>query len=367
MCQFRHRFGINLANNYRVLTSFRPLRQVAGMLLSFCFFYSNPSYTQVNGALAATLSLSHSFDFNPESFYGPASDSAFSASRWVFADWDNRRFNPYKAENVKFPIKVTFMDTTYAMPMARKMVVTSRYGWRNGELHRGIDLDLVTGDEVYALLDGKVRYVKYHAGHGKTVVIRHANGLETIYAHLSKQVVKENDVVKKGEIIGKGGTTGNARGSHLHLEVRYQGRTLNPEYFFDFTKGDRIRSRTSWITKTYANPRNYSSVRPSSLPILTNDPAVKVPKQPKEEKLVQRPSEPKKTHIHVEKDVVSAEPASTEKTKRRTESQPYTIKYGDTLYSLARVHRTTVDAICKYNGIPDAFKIKVGQKIILDF
>ena len=87
------------------------------------------------------------------------------------------------------------------------MVVTSRYGWRWGRPHRGIDIDLYTGDKVMALFDGKVRYVRYVLGHGQVVVIRHDNGLETIYSHLSRQLVKPNQLVKKGEVIGKGGTT----------------------------------------------------------------------------------------------------------------------------------------------------------------
>ncbi|NND04978.1 MAG: peptidoglycan DD-metalloendopeptidase family protein [Saprospiraceae bacterium] len=326
--------------------------------------------------MAASLSLGSALDFGANYLMAPLADSTSSASAiWDFADWETRRFNPYKAEDVKFPIQIDFADSTFALPMARKMVVTSRYGWRNGELHRGIDLDLITGDDVYALLGGKVRYVKYHTGHGKTVVIRHANGLETVYAHLSKQLVKVNDIVKKGHLIGKGGTSGNARGSHLHLEVRFQGRTLNPESFFDFTKSDHIRAKRLWVTKAYANPRNYSSVRPSRLPVLTNYPTPKIEKPKSEVAVKEKPIpregadqsiQPKK-EIPIE--VASQEPKrlSINGNVKYNQKNPYVIKYGDTLYSLARAHHTTVDGICKENGIPDAFKIKVGQKVILDF
>lgn len=349
------------------------------MLLNAFLLYSSSLFAQGPAAMAATLSLGSTLDLGANYFMAPIADSTHSeSSKWEFTDWDNRRFNPYNAEDVRFPIRLRFADSTFALPMTRKMVVTSRYGWRNGELHRGIDLDLVTGDEVFALLDGKVRYVKYHAGHGKTVVVRHANGLETVYAHLSKQLVRENDLVRKGEVIGKGGTTGNARGSHLHLEVRYQGRTLNPEYFFDFVKSDQIRARTLWVTKAYANPRNYSSVRTSSLPILTTYPATKAERPtslvhthtaaatpieiPKEEKVKTRKEKIEKV-LRQETEMKT----TADQLQRYDHDKPYMIKYGDTLYSLARVHRTTVEEICKVNAIPDAFKIKIGQKIILDF
>ena len=118
------------------------------------------------------------------------------------------RSNPFKDVKVEYPFKITFKDSTFASPVKRRKVVTSRYGWRWGKPHRGIDIDLITGDKVMAMFDGKVRYVKYVLGHGQTVVIRHDNGLETIYSHLSRQLVKPNQIVKKGEVIGKGGRTG---------------------------------------------------------------------------------------------------------------------------------------------------------------
>ena len=134
--------------------------------------------------------------------------------------WTNTSFNPFKETKLTYPIKITFEDSIYASPIKRRKVITSRYGWRNRKPHRGIDIDLITGDKVMAMLDGKVRYVKYVLGHGQVVVIRHDNGLETIYSHLSRQLVKPNQLVKKGDVIGKGGRTGNARGSHLHFNCK---------------------------------------------------------------------------------------------------------------------------------------------------
>jgi murein DD-endopeptidase MepM/ murein hydrolase activator NlpD len=116
-----------------------------------------------------------------------------------------------------------------------KGVVTSNYGWREGRIHKGIDIDLNKGDKVSAAFDGKVRFAKRQGGFGNVVILMHPNGLETVYAHLSKIKVKEGDVVLSGQIIGLGGSTGHSSGSHLHFELRYKGHPMNPSAFISFT------------------------------------------------------------------------------------------------------------------------------------
>jgi LysM repeat protein len=289
------------------------------------------------------------------------SDSILVDFDWDFVEWDSRTFNPYKEQDLKEPFFISFPDNHYVSPVGERKVITSHYGWRDGMLHRGIDLDLVTGDDVYAILDGKVRYVRSHAGHGKTVVIRHSNGVETIYAHLSKQMVKENQLVKKGEVIGKGGTTGNARGSHLHLEVRYQGVTINPEYFFDF-ESNVIRADAYWVTEEISDPRRFSSTKRANFKVIQE--LANLGFDHEEELTMPQAIE-----------VAQVEPAETGSPVAEEANSPlpkitkthYIIKYGDTLYSLARKHQTTVEDICRVNGIEDSFKIRVGQKLILDF
>lgn len=108
-------------------------------------------------------------------------------------------------------------------------------------MHNGLDLKVNIGDTIVSAFDGKVRIVKYERrGYGKYVVIRHDNGLETIYGHLSKQLVEENQLVKAGEPIGLGGNTGRSTGSHLHFETRFLGIAINPIYMFDFPKQDIV-------------------------------------------------------------------------------------------------------------------------------
>ncbi|MFD2562415.1 peptidoglycan DD-metalloendopeptidase family protein [Aquimarina rubra] len=243
-------------------------------------------------------------------------------------NWSNTVFNTYWKKSVTYPIPLHFEDDVFASPVDHKMVVTSRYGWRRGRPHQGIDIDLKTGDNVKALLGGKVRYTRRHGGHGKTVVIRHDNGLETVYAHLSKYLVKENDIVEKGQIIGKGGVSGNARGSHLHLEVRYRGKSIHPEYLFEFTQETKVRSNDIVVTKKWMTPRSHRSTRKSKIVVQTN--------------------------------IEEAKAINNNPTK-----SIYVVKKGDTLHGIARKHAIGVSEICKINAIQYNSVLNVGQEIVI--
>jgi LysM repeat protein len=122
----------------------------------------------------------------------------------------------------------------YTSPRAG--VVTSLYGWRDKKMHKGIDIDLIKGDVVVAAFDGKVRIASKRGGYGNVVVIMHPNGMETVYAHLSRIKVKPGQVVLSGQAIGLGGSTGHSTGSHLHFEVRYKSLALNPSTFISFSE-----------------------------------------------------------------------------------------------------------------------------------
>ena len=149
-------------------------------------------------------------------------------------DWDNT----YAHRSTELPDSFVINLRHFCMPTPSR-VVTSNFGSRWGRSHKGLDIKVYIGDTIRAAFSGKVRIVRYEGGgYGNYIVIRHPNGLETIYGHLSKQLVKENETVRAGEPIGLGGNTGRSTGSHLHFETRLCGVALNPALFFDFRNQD---------------------------------------------------------------------------------------------------------------------------------
>lgn len=243
--------------------------------------------------------------------------------------WISTVYNPYKyAEDLKFPLQLTFEDSTYASPIGTKKVITSRYGWRRGRPHKGIDIDLITGDSIFAMFDGVVRMSRYTRGHGRTVVVRHYNGLETVYAHLSKYGVKENDSISKGAYLGKGGTSGNARGSHLHLVVNYKGTSINPEYIFNFDSSNTIRAKEIWVTKKWTQPIAHNSKKQSKIkPLLTEEDAL----------------------------------ASLIKQR-----SIYIVKPGDTLSRISKRNEVTIASLCKVNTIRRNSVLRIGQQLVIE-
>ena len=155
----------------------------------------------------------------------------------LYPTWDNRYVHRY-GNDVTIPEEYTIDLTGFCMPTEHTRI-TSKFGPRWRRMHNGLDIKVYTGDTIVAAFDGRVRIVNYERrGYGKYVVIRHENGLETIYGHLSKQLVEENQHVAAGEVIGLGGNTGRSTGSHLHFETRFLGVAINPELLFDFPNQD---------------------------------------------------------------------------------------------------------------------------------
>lgn len=157
----------------------------------------------------------------------------------LYPNWNNQYVHAYGKDAI-IPETYNIDLTGFRMPTPSTKI-TSPYGPRWRRMHNGLDLKVNVGDTIVAAFDGKVRIVKYERrGYGKYVVVRHDNGLETVYGHLSKQLVEENQLVKAGEIIGLGGNTGRSTGSHLHFETRFLGIAINPAYMFDFPKQDVV-------------------------------------------------------------------------------------------------------------------------------
>lgn len=159
----------------------------------------------------------------------------------VFGDyWANIGVNPYAGAEI--PETKDIDVSGYVHPISGR--VTSNFGYRPrfGRIHRGIDLSLRVGDTVRAAFDGKVRLTQFERrGYGYYVVVRHTNGMETVYGHLSKFLVKPDQIVKAGEPIALGGNTGRSTGPHLHFETRYMGLAINPTTIIDFENGVTIK------------------------------------------------------------------------------------------------------------------------------
>ena len=155
----------------------------------------------------------------------------------LYDEWDTEMTHYHNAATT-LPETATIDLRGFCMPTPSR-VITSNFGARWGRQHKGLDVKVYVGDTIRAAFSGKVRIVKYEArGYGKYVVIRHYNGLETYYAHMSKQLVHEDQEVKAGDPIGLGGNTGRSTGSHLHFETRLCGVALNPALLFDFRAQD---------------------------------------------------------------------------------------------------------------------------------
>ncbi len=219
------------------------------------------------------------------------------------------------------------IDDEFVIPV--KGVVTSRYGYRGRRHHNGIDLNLNTGDTVVAAWSGKVRYAKWNdGGFGNLVIIRHENGLETFYAHLSKIDVAPNQTIKAGESIGLGGNTGRSFGAHLHFEVRFYDLPLNPEEIIDFDVKKQCKDANLFVHKDLfrQGAKPSSTVSPNSI---TN----------------------------------TAAPVAVTNTANSSTNKYYKVRSGDTLSSIAAKNRTTLSKLCQLNGIKQTTILQVGRNL----
>lgn len=157
-----------------------------------------------------------------------------------FSVWDTDTVDPYGIDAKEYDdvVPMQLYDISqgryWAGPLS-KGVTNSPFGWRWKRWHTGQDLDLDTGEPVYAAFDGIIRVSRVQGAYGRCVVIRHYNGLETLYGHLSKINFEANTIVKAGDEIGKGGSTGRSSGPHLHFETRYEGNPFDPKNIFNFS------------------------------------------------------------------------------------------------------------------------------------
>ena len=270
-----------------------------------------------------SVALSRLFDLEQQ--YGsPAAD--------LYDDWNN--YYAHRETSLPDTFRIDLRD--FHMPTDSR-VLTSNFGARWGRQHKGLDIKVYIGDTIRAAFSGKVRVVRYEAGgYGNFVVIRHYNGLETIYGHMSKHLVKPDQEVRAGEPIGLGGNTGRSTGSHLHFETRLCGVALNPALMFDFRNqdvvGDFYTFRRSSYSRESAQATRLRGV--GGIAVNSND-----------------------------GDMLYSQQASSKNARRQAAANTrfHKVKHGETLYSIARKRNTTVAAICKLNHIGKNMKLRPGQ------
>jgi murein DD-endopeptidase MepM/ murein hydrolase activator NlpD len=150
--------------------------------------------------------------------------------------WDTTDLNMYHVDMTLFRDTLTYRFSEsgkYAYTIPKAGYVTSGFGRRSlfgRKFHKGLDIDLETGDEVRAALPGKIRIARYSTGYGNFVIISHEGGLETLYGHMSELKVVEGQEVESGAVIGLGGSTGQSTGAHLHFEIRIFGEQIDPAW-----------------------------------------------------------------------------------------------------------------------------------------
>lgn len=251
-----------------------------------------------------------------------------------FTEYWNDNPDAYGMDYSLLPDKITLwlVDSSSEYCCPYKTKVYSKFGVRHRRRHQGVDLPLTKGDPIAAAFDGKVRISKWSRGYGNVVVIRHPNGLETFYGHLSERKVERGDWVEAGQIIGLGGSTGRSTGPHLHFETRYRGYAFDPEWLIDFETGT-LRHGVFNLRKKYLSSASRY-----------------VPESEEEEE-----------------EILIAEGEDRAEAERRAAEEAamkfHTIKSGDTLGAIARKYGTTVSQICKWNNITPKTTLRIGRKL----
>ncbi|MDR0605944.1 MAG: peptidoglycan DD-metalloendopeptidase family protein [Bacteroidales bacterium] len=249
-------------------------------------------------------------------------------------------------QNYILPLQVE-NENVFVFPCINKTYICSFYGMRSGRMHTGMDIKQNLGDSIVAVWDGIVRMSqKNYYAYGGTVVIRHANGLETLYAHLSDIIVKENQAVKAGELIGLAGRTGRATTEHLHFETRFLYEHFNPQTIIDFNTFS-LRSDTLYVSNGIF----------SNTPFFMQDTVKTEDTIPLEPTFI--------TDIVVEKENHPIEVTLPEKPEIQSQQNTCIVKKGDTLYSISKKYGIGINVICQLNNIKQESILHIGQKLKL--
>ena len=270
----------------------------------------------------------------------------------LYNDWNNNY--AHRGGNLPDVYKIDLRG--FHMPTPSR-VITSNFGRRWGRRHQGLDIKVYIGDTIRAAFSGKVRVVKYDAnGYGKYIVIRHNNGLETIYGHLSKQIVSPNQTVRAGQPIGLGGNTGRSTGSHLHFETRLAGVALNPALFFDFAHQDVTGDYYVFRRSTVAQESDRATAARGTSSSLGYS----------RENIQGRSN--RSYSQRQEKTYNTDFSSHTPRTEAAAEGSQITyhkVVNGETLETIARQHGISLEQLCRQNHLGKFTKVVGGQLLAI--
>jgi len=264
----------------------------------------------------------------------PVKVSYFDTAQIYKHDWNNEVTFSYPEANYspKGMIELTNSFIGYAFPVESK--TTSGFGGRRYSYHKGIDIPLAVGDDVVSAFGGKVRYAKWNSGgYGNLVIVRHPNGMETYYAHLSKIKVKPNQIVRAGDLLGLGGSTGKSYSPHLHFETRYNNVAFDPRHIFDL-EHYCLKAETVELETLILNGKGTVSKEAEGEDTSDDD-----------------------DHDHAPKAKTVAPVTAS------SNGAIYSVRAGDSLSKIAVKNRTTVDALCKLNGLTRTSVLQIGQRV----
>ena len=263
----------------------------------------------------------------------------------LYPEWNNTYTTNFE---VQIPSEYKIDLRNFCMPTPSRLV-NSHYGYRRSfrRQHYGTDIKVYLGDTIYAAFTGKVRIVAYNGrGYGKYVLIRHPNGLETLYGHLSKQLVHEDDIVKAGQPIGLGGNTGRSYGSHLHFETRFLGQFIDPEKLFNFEAQDVLGDFYVYRSNGKGQLLAEHEVTDVAAPQGTGEGKASLAAASAAEKTQESQAFQEKRRAEMQ-----AKPRSS----------VHKVRSGESLSTIAKKYHTTGSKLCRLNGITEKTILRPGQ------